>query len=231
MLPALRKEVHYFDYPTRYRWGRWWYRAHFPRTKRRRESERRLGATVLTGEASPYYGFHPLAVPRIAAALPRVKLIALLRDPVRRAYSHYHHERRLGYETVSFEEAIELEDERTAGEAERIREDPSYYSYAHQHWSYLARGRYLEQIEAWIRSIPGDRLHLVVQEELRAEPDETLDRVLDFLGLPACQLSKSEVPASDYSPLEPDLHRRLAEQFAASNERLFRYLGRDLDWS
>src|SRR5205807_9139589 len=46
----------------------------------------------ITGEASPYYLFHPHAPKRIAKILPQVKLVVLLRNPIDRAYSHYYHE-------------------------------------------------------------------------------------------------------------------------------------------
>ncbi len=50
----------------------------------------------------------------------------MLRDPVERAYSAYKHELARGFETESFERALDLEPERTAGEAERLLEDPAY---------------------------------------------------------------------------------------------------------
>ena len=53
----------------------------------------------------------------------------LVRDPVERAYSAHAHELARGYETEPFERALELEDERLAGEAERIVSEPGYLSY------------------------------------------------------------------------------------------------------
>ena len=66
--------------------------------------EARRHVELRTGEASLYYLFHPLVPQRVAEHLPQVKLIALLRDPVGRAYSHYQHEVARGFETPSFEE-------------------------------------------------------------------------------------------------------------------------------
>ena len=67
--------------------------------------------------------FHPLAARRIGADLPNVKVIAMVRDPVERAYSAYKHEFARGFEwEKSFGRALELEDERLAGEIERILE-------------------------------------------------------------------------------------------------------------
>jgi hypothetical protein len=82
VLRAHRKEPVYFS--LRYRHSPRWYRAHFPSGLRRSFSP---GA--LTGEASPSYLFHPLAPERAFRTVPRARLIALLRDPVARAYSHF----------------------------------------------------------------------------------------------------------------------------------------------
>ena len=92
--------------------------------------------------------FHPLAADRIAADLPGVRLLVLVRDPVERAYSAHAHERARGFETEPFERALELEPARLAGEAERIAAEPGYLSASHQHHAYRARGRYVEQLRA-----------------------------------------------------------------------------------
>src|SRR5205814_7641192 len=96
------------------------------------------GAHPLTFEPSPYYMFHPLAGARIAADLPGVKLLVLVRDPVERAYSAHAHEIARGFETEPFERALELEEQRCAGEVERILADPRYESHAHRHQAYVA---------------------------------------------------------------------------------------------
>ena len=94
---------------------------------------------MVTGEATPYYIFHPTAPNCIAKVLPNVKLITLIRNPVDRAYSHYNHMVRVGREPLPFEEAIEHEAERLAGEEEKIIADPRYSTFNHLHYSYLAR--------------------------------------------------------------------------------------------
>ena len=137
------KEVNYFD--RRYAKGERWYRGNFPRAR---------GATVVA-EASTGYLFHPLAPERAKALLPDARLIALVRDPVSRAYSHYQHEVALGREPLSFEDAIDAEDERMQGELERMLADPAYFSHAWWNYTYLARGLYAEQLERLARSLPG----------------------------------------------------------------------------
>ena len=213
------KEVSYFD--RHYRRGVHWYRGHFPL----RSGDR------LAGEASPGYLVHPLAPERVQATVPDAKLIALLRDPIDRALSHYHHEVALGREPLTFEEAIEAEPERTRGEEERLVREPGYFSHAWWDYTYLARGRYAEQLERWLAVFPPGQLLVVASDELAAEPGETYARVLAFLGAPPHELgSYPRVYEQSYSEMRPDTRRRLAEHFAQPNRRLYELLGRDLDW-
>jgi hypothetical protein len=224
------EEVHYFT--LHYERGVDWYRGHFPTSLRNAFTRAVHGGNVLTGEATPYYMFHPHAPYRIASLLPEVKLIVVLRNPVDRAYSHYLHARRVGVEPLtSFEEALEAEPERLRGESERMAADPGYKSRNHWHFSYLRRGMYAEQIEV-LFSLFDRRNVLVLQSEgLLRDPAGNHAAALRHLGLP--EITLGEYPrhnASGYPPMEEQTRRRLAEHFAERNERLFRLLGRDFGW-
>ena len=78
------KELHFFD--EHFAKGVDWYRAFFP-LERSRARARAEGHDLITGEATPYYLFHPLVPERVATTVPDVRLIVLLRDPIERAYS------------------------------------------------------------------------------------------------------------------------------------------------
>jgi Sulfotransferase domain len=233
--PAVRttlrtKGVHFFD--TGYGRGMSWYASRFPTRLTARYLTRRHGLEPRTGEASPYYLFHPHVPLRVAEQLPRVKLIALLRDPVSRAYSHYQHEVARGFETLSFEEAIEAEPARLAGETRRLLAEPLYNSFAHQHHSYLARGRYHEQLARWRSRFDDAQLLVLSSERFFAEPERTFRQVLDFLELPAFTPAAFEVHnAHDYRRMGDQVHGRLVEHFHEPNRRLYESLGDDLGWS
>jgi hypothetical protein len=192
---------------------------------------RRHGVELRTGEASPYYLFHPLVPDRVAEHLPQVKLIALLRDPVQRAYSHYQHELARGFETLPFEEAIEAEPARLAGEAERLAGDLAYRSFEHQHHSYLARGCYAEQLDRWRARFDGDQLLVLSSERFFAEPEPTFARVLEFLELPAFSPAAWEKHnAYDYRQMGDEVRGRLVEHYREPNRRLYESLGDDFGW-
>jgi sulfotransferase family protein len=224
------KGVHFFD--TAYGRGISWYAARFPTKAYAWYVARRHGVELRTGEASPYYLFHPHVPRRVAEHLPQVKLIALLRDPVQRAYSHYQHEVARGFETLSFEEAIEAEPARLATETERMAADPLYNSFAHQHHSYLARGRYAEQLDRWRSFFADEQLLVLSSERFFAEPERTFARVLDFLGLPAFTPDAYERHnAHDYRQMGAEVRARLVEHYREPNRRLYEWLGDDLGWS
>lgn len=230
VLPAvLHKGVHYFD--VSHERGSRWYRGHFPLVRTAARTEARIGHAPLTGESSPYYLFHPLAAQRIAAELPAVKVLVLLRDPVERAYSAHTHETARGFETEPFDRALELEEARLTGEAQRLVAEPTYHSFSHQHHGYLARGRYAEQLVRLEAALGRDRIHVVDSEEFFETPEPVFDGVLGFLGLPPAPATSFEQHnARPRSPMAASLRARLEDQLQADDERLAAWLGRPPRW-
>ncbi|HET7093675.1 MAG TPA: sulfotransferase domain-containing protein, partial [Thermomicrobiales bacterium] len=220
VVPAAQKELHFFD--VLFDRGPGWYWRQFP-------ADRPPG--TITGEATPYYLFHPHAARRAAAIAPDARLIVLLRDPVERAWSHYHLSQSQGLEPFSFAEAIEREPQRLAGERERLLADERYYSFAHQHHAYLARGRYAAQLEGWFRHFRRERFLILASEAFYADPAGSIRQAAAFLDLPPFDLpawrplNESGKPAMD-----PVMRRALAARFADDNERLTRLLGWTPPW-
>jgi hypothetical protein len=206
VVPPLRKEVHYFD--LNFARGEPWYRANFGRAD----------AAGLNLDSSPYYLFHPQVPQRAHALLPNARLIVLLRDPVRRAYSHYWHERDKGREPLSFEDAIAAEPERVEREHARLAAGEIDRSTSHQYFSYLARGRYAEQLERWLQFYPREQMLVLGFEDLAREPLPVLNRTLDWLGLPGMASARLEPRNTrKYPPLDPATAERLRAYFAPYN--------------
>jgi hypothetical protein len=227
---ALVEEIHFFD--NNFQRGIDWYRGHFPTALRAGLTKRAQGRSMICGEATPYYLAHPLAPARLAATLPDSRVVIVLRDPVARAYSHYNHEVALGAETLSFDRALDREPERLAGEVDRMIADPSYYSYAHQQYSYVERGRYAEQIERLWSLLPREQVLVIHSRDLGEETDRVYQQVLSFLGLPVHSLgSYPRVSARRYPPMSDATRARLRSEFREPNERLFDLIGSDLGWN
>lgn len=220
MFLASPKEVHYFD--LHFGRGSSWYRAHFPLG----ESSSRL-----RGEATPYYAFHPCAPARVHALVPDVKLVFLARDPVERAISHHRLETKLGFEELPLLEALEMEEERTSGEEERLRSGELLYSHGHHHFAYTARGMYAQQLRDWYEFFPPEQMLIMSSEKLFERPAEEVARLRSFLGLPGA--ARGELPrhnALSSRPVDPEARRLLRSRLEPHYPEFYELAGEDLGW-
>ena len=226
ILRSRKKEVHYFD--VNFHRGELWYRAHFPRIE-----AADTGTRIL--ESSPYYLFHPLAPERLAATLPEARLVALLRNPVDRALSHYYHEIRKGREDRNVLEAMQIEEERLAGEEEHILRDGSYVSRPHRRFSYKARGIYVAQLRRWEPWLRDGRLRLVQSEDLYRDPGRVLGELFEFVGVDPDHrppdLRPRNVGGYPREKVGGEVLEYLAEFFRPHNAALEDFLGRDFGWN
>ena len=224
------KTSHYFE--ENFSRGEAWYRSHFATYRRRAALERRHGGPSKVGEAAPLYMFHPLVPGRVADLLPDVRLIVLLRDPVERAYSHFKERRTEGREPLEFAAALAAEDERTAGERERLIAEPGYFSEAFDWWSYRARGRYLEHLQPWLDRFDRGQLLCMASETLYRDPAASYARVLDFVGLPPYRLPAYDVFNDRPSRgMDDTVRAELTAYYRPYNEALGERLGMRFDWS
>lgn len=215
------KGVHYFD--RNYWRGDSWYRGHFPVARPGR---------LIAGEASPYYLYHPAAAGRATSCVPRARIIVLLRDPVARAISHHRDEVNNGREQLPLRAALRRE---LAGELpvdqKRLRTDPSYYCWQHEHLTYLEQGHYADQLRSWWDHFPRAQTLVLRSEDLFADPAAGMRRLADFLGLP--QLADRPLGALNSAGAgQPDQAERdwLSGYFAPYNRELAALLGDREPW-
>lgn len=227
--PGIEKGIDYFTLHSAESLD--WYRSHFPVRATAELRTRRAGGPAVF-EACTYYMFHPQAVPRMAEVLPDVKLIAMLRDPVERAFSAYKHEFARGFETEpDFERALDLEDERLEGEIERMAADPTYESHAHRHHAYRRRGEYADQIARILEHYPEEQVLVCDSESYFARPQEEYQRISRFLGLRDWMPPKfDQHNARPSSPMPGTSRERLEVHYAEHDQRLVEILGRRPGW-
>lgn len=228
--PLMTKGVNYFD--TNYQCGMNWYLGYFPtRFVARRYSpcDREFPEIF---EASGYYMFHPYAAARIAEALPSVRIVAMVRDPVQRAYSAYKHELARGFETESFERALQLEDQRIQPELAKMLGDEDYQSDVYRHQAYRRRGHYAEQLQAFITLLGRNQVHIVESERFFTQPEAEYSRLLNFLHLPIeMPQSFERFNARPGSNLSPDIELGLRKHFEPHDVALGKLLDRAPAWS
>ncbi|MGB3763555.1 MAG: sulfotransferase [Ornithinimicrobium sp.] len=225
-----KKSTDYFfkDYGR----GEAWYRSHFHAEQHRRRLARTLGYAPVGGEASPFYIWDPRIVHRVQRTSPAVKAVMLLRDPTRRAWSHFLERKQNGVEPLDFEQALEAEEARTSGELEAMLADPSYHSEAYDWYSYRARGVYLPQLLHWRSVFPSEQLLVLRSEDLYADVQGTVDTVCDFLGIGRHLLPTDRTfNASRPGPrMREETRRELAQFYAPHNAQLEEHLGRTMGW-
>jgi hypothetical protein len=242
-MPA-QKEPHYFDRDANFGRGKEWYAMFF----------RGAGGARAVGEATPWYLYARQAPGRMAQLVPSARLIAILRNPVDRAYSHYWHDRHRGRLSVPFDEGV-------AREREQISSPGSGRSSRN---SYLDRGFYLPQLERVCGHFYREALLVLLFDDLVTDSRAAYRTICRHLGIDdnfeprnlGRNLSPSASPRSDrlhrftrghrhalsgrivarlnagkpatYPPMEPALRADLVAYFAPQNRALAAWLGRDL---
>ncbi|MGI9491951.1 MAG: sulfotransferase domain-containing protein [Geminicoccaceae bacterium] len=173
---SLRKEIGFF---TRYwAFGPEWYRAHFPITGSR-----------LAFEATPDYLMHPLAPKRAADMMPNAKIIILLREPAARAHSHYKHMVRLGFEKRTFDQALSEEDQTIKRGLDYLGSPEEEEFKEFLRFSYIMRGHYADQLQAWLEKFPKKNVTIIWSEDLFKKTSETLKQISDFLEIDSKKFS------------------------------------------
>lgn len=238
------RPVSFFD--RYYERGQEWYRGQFG------------GATTerVIGDVTPGY-LYPHYVPaRLALVVPEATVVAILRNPADRAYSHYWFNRTRGHERLEFARALASEPERLV--------DPDLDPHARARYAYVDRGRYVEQLERLEAVVPRAQIVVVVSEELRSSRSETMSTVYRAVGLDgrveddwlagernryveyrsmalrrpvqrlpmplrrvATRLNTRPAPAG-YPPMAKEVRSQLQESFEPYNRRLAAWIGRDL---
>lgn len=151
----VQKELHFFSRDDRWGAGPAWYGEQFAGAGDR-----------LAGEATPNYLDDHRALDRIGEVAPRARLIALLREPVERAWSHYAYDAELDIERTTFAAVAG-----SAGTTDEHR--------------YVRQGRYADHLEHVLQRVGRDQLLVLWFDDLRDRPEETWRTVCDFLGLAA----------------------------------------------
>ncbi|GAA3852745.1 sulfotransferase family protein [Celeribacter arenosi] len=142
------KEIDFFSYY--FDRGYAWYERHFED----------CGSSHHAYEASPSYLYDPRAPERVATYFPELKIVALLRDPVERAYSNHLHEVIKGHiGPVDFETGL--------------RNNPGY----------LDQGRYGAHLARWFAAFPRDQVLVLFAEEISADAEAAISRLYRFVGV------------------------------------------------
>ena len=218
VLRAVDKELHFFN--NHFECGLEWYKAHFPPIPENKD--------FMTGEATPWYINWGGVEQKVFQAFPEVQLLVVLRNPVARAVSHFYHNRKVGIEHRSFEEAMLSEIEKLQGITDPAQVDKSYWK---TEQGYLFVGFYLHFIKKWMSLFPKEQFLIIDNDDLSTEPVATMNQVFEFLGLPEHKLPIYQKHNSgSYSPIDQEMYGQISNIFKTHNQKLEEYLARSFDW-
>ena len=156
------KEPQFFNDPDGHEWLDY-YRSNFDETK------------AVRGESSTIYSRYPTipgVAERMAAAVPDLKIIYMVRDPVDRAFASYVEE--------------------TSHDIERRDVATAFADAAHPFNPYVSASKYAQQLRRFIDAFDGLRWLVVDMEDLRVDPQKTLDRICGFLEVPPFTVSEAQ---------------------------------------
>ena len=206
------KEVHFFslhsEKPTS------WYASHYKNAKK----------DMIKGDITPLYIFDPKSPGLIKKVLPNVKIIALLRDPVERTLSQIYHSKRHGFEPLNPADALKMEKERL--------ENGNEYSF--QKHSYLARSRYIEQLERYEKLFPRENILIIKSEKFFANESTSWIQIQQFLGLEIKPtpptMPKANPGKGEARNVDPKLKQWLREELYETAREVKRRYGIDWGW-
>ncbi len=152
----------------------------------RKQFNQVAGETAL-GEICPSYLYLPNTPRNVARYIPDTKIVAILRNPVDRAYSHYLELVRQGRERLDFKSAIMAEKQRTV-----------------EHWFwdyfYVDMGNYSRQISRYLEYFPRNQVKVYLYDDLASDTQAVVNDVLEFLGLSLISVDLSQKYRSRWLP-------------------------------
>lgn len=161
-----RPEPHFFLKTPLFEKGSDWYHERF---------FSQVNNEKAIGEISTSYFFGEKVPERIHSYNPDMQFLIMLREPKSRAFSNYWHSHKNGFEDLTFDEAIQKENERTAKLKGDLVEIAPY--------SYLGRSRYAQQFERFFKFFRKEQFHVCVFENFLQHPAEELNKMCSFLNV------------------------------------------------
>jgi hypothetical protein len=201
-------EVHFFD--LNWRKGIEWYKKKFDYSKK------------IVGEKTPDLMYLDYTFPLIQSVNPYVKIILILRDPIKRAYSAWKMVKEYYNEKRSFEKAINDE------LANKLKENKTFYT-AETH--YLQRGLYYKQIKNILKWFPKENLLVLISEKVKENMSEQYNKVYEFLNLKPFNTNYVlDFLSSDKSNVDKKLYKKLTAFYKKDVLQLEKFLKIKTNW-
>jgi hypothetical protein len=224
-----KKASSFFD--TYYDNGLDFYKSHFPIKVNSKQHENKK-LTFVTGEATTTYLLNPFVPERMFDSIPNVKLIAILRNPIDRSFSHFNYHLSRGESKFdSFEDAIEYEKNlMKLGNFQKNIFENKEMNY--RFCSYLSESLYIERLEPYLKKFSKEQIMIIKYEDYIEREQEVLQNIFSFLSVAPYQVSNpSKLNAVNYDNMNQSTRKYLHEFFKPYNEKLSQVFGSNFNWS
>jgi hypothetical protein len=242
ILPTLVKELRYFTGVTHWQQPKTStdYLDYFPPIE---------DPSYQTGEATPRYIIQPYLAQHLRHWFPDLKIIILLRNPVKRAISHFYMQQSI-HDPI-FAQTLDGVMHIDLAKIDVIANQLYANLESRVHWlqwslkqqtihqadiglnlaSHLAYSQYIRYLPQWFEQFPREQILVLRSEDLFRNTATTLKQVHDFLGLEHYPLPEYQnVNRRQYNPIAPELHEQLSDYFRPWNQKLEAFLDRDFGW-
>jgi hypothetical protein len=221
ILAPKQKEIYFFNNNHFNKKGMEWYSTHFSQKKEPAE---------ITFDATANYLESDVAPERIKETFPNAKIVILLRNPIDRAYSHYKMAVKLGFEKLSFEDALDIEDDRLAYATEHYVPEHKH-DYVFQRLAYRTKGIYVNFLKNWMRVFSPEELLVIQSEVYFKNPAPVYNLILEKLGVNPFNLESFNLLNKGIDKqLSFDTRKKLMQFYEPHNEELYKLLGKKYNW-
>ena len=207
-----------------------WYKSLFPTVfyKKKMESKNKQ---CLFFDVTSTYMEEELTAKNIYEVNPNQKIIVILRNPVDRAYSHYHVNVKEKSEKRSFEDAVFEEMNRIKSERIIQNKNKNLRVFTPNNIHYLKKGFYALQLKSWFKIFPREQILVLSTEEFQEDQNLIYKKIFDFLNIPNMKIKSIEkMEKGNYIPMKHDTRNLLLDYFRQCNHELFELINSEFDW-
>jgi hypothetical protein len=224
------RNVHFFEYTSSNKVE--WYKRHFPTNFYKNYFKLKHKQKLVVGESTGTYLFHSEVSKRIKEHIPNVKLIVMLKNPIKTIYSRYYVFRNEGLESSSFEDVIKMEMERIKIGDERNELRINNPEFGHiVNFNYLRHCYYAEKLKNWLKEFKKEQILILTNDEFNTDIDKTLKKTFEFLDLPNHTIkNKIKHNVGKYPKMHESTRKLLVDYFRPHNQELYNLIGKELDW-
>ena len=207
-----------------------WYKSLFPTVfyKKKMESKNKQ---CLFFDVTSTYMEEELTAKNVYEVNPNQKIIVILRNPVDRAYSHYHVNVKEKSEKRSFEDAVFEEMNRIKSERIIQNKNKNLRVFTPNNIHYLKKGFYALQLKSWFKIFPREQILVLSTEEFQEDQNLIYKKIFDFLNIPNMKIKSIEkMEKGNYIPMKHDTRNLLLDYFRQYNHELFEFINSEFDW-